>query len=170
MAEDVLSLLKKDHEKVKAMLEELSATTVRGVKRRQELVTKLQQEIVLHDTVEEELFYPALKASMQKADELKMYFEALEEHKAGLVVLVDVKKADPASPQFGGKIKVLKELITHHAEEEESELFKFARKHLSSAELKELGQKILERKEELMAQRSQKKSSRANGHAARSMR
>jgi hypothetical protein len=58
---DAMSLLKEDHQKVKKMLAELESTTERGVKTREELFTRLKQELVVHEAIEEEIFYPALK-------------------------------------------------------------------------------------------------------------
>ena len=58
---DAMSLLKEDHEKVKKILGELESTTERGVKTREELFTKVKEELVVHEAIEEEIFYPALK-------------------------------------------------------------------------------------------------------------
>jgi hypothetical protein len=62
----------------------------------------------------------------------------------------DLEKTDPGSVEFGGRAKVLKELVDHHADEEE-ELFRTARKLFSKDELKELGERMQQRKEELVA-------------------
>ena len=80
-----------------------------------------------------------------------MYFEALEEHRAaGDLVLPDLLKTAITSDQFGGRAKVLKELIEHHADEEEKEMFPRARKLLDTATLAELGQRMQARKQELL--------------------
>lgn len=86
-----------------------------------------------------------------KSDDDKMYFEALEEHRAaGDMVLPDLLKTAPTSEKFSGRAKVLKELVEHHADEEEKEMFPRARRLLSKAELTELGQRMDERKKELL--------------------
>lgn len=79
-----------------------------------------------------------------------MNFEALEEHKAAeKMVLPDLKKIDPASHKFSGRAKVLKELVEHHADEEEREMFYLASKTMSIAELEELGAEMKQRKKTL---------------------
>jgi hemerythrin superfamily protein len=74
---DAISLLKDDHEKMKKLLFELESTTERGVKRRRDLFTKVKRELTVHETIEEEIFYPALKEH-PKAKEIVL--EAYEEH------------------------------------------------------------------------------------------
>jgi hemerythrin-like domain-containing protein len=54
-------------------------------------------------------------------------------------VLPDLKATDPSTPEFSGRVKVVKELLEHHIEEEEQEMFPEARKLLGKAELEELG-------------------------------
>jgi hemerythrin superfamily protein len=149
---NAIQLLKDDHKKVRALLAELAATTSRGVKTRGELLAKVGKELRAHTKIEEEIFYPAFKAAAEKSDDEAMYFEAKEEHRAvELLVLPDLEKTDPASECFGGRAKVLKELIEHHAGEEEKEMFPRARKLLSAAELNELGARMEARKRELLA-------------------
>ena len=149
---NAIQLLKDDHKKVRGLLAELEATTPRGRKTRTELLARIAKEIEAHSAIEEEIFYPAFKAAGQKGDDDQMYFEALEEHRAaGDLVLPDLLKTDPGSECFGGRAKVLKELIEHHAGEEEKEMFPRARKLLSAAELNELGARMQQRKQALMA-------------------
>ena len=149
---DAISLLKDDHQKVRKLLKELDDTTTRAEKTRPELLATIAMEIRVHSAIEEEIFYPAFKAAGDKADDGKMYFEALEEHRAaGELVLPDLLETDVTSDQFSGRAKVLKELIEHHAGEEEDEMFPRARELLSKEELVALGDLMLQRKTELLA-------------------
>ena len=149
---NAIQLLKDDHKKVKGLLAELEATTSRGVKKRSQLLATIGQELRAHTKIEEEIFYPAFKAAGEKSEDDKMYFEALEEHRAaGDLVLPDLLKTNPSSEQFSGRAKVLKELVEHHADEEEKEMFPRAKKLLSKDELAELGARLEARKEELLA-------------------
>ena len=149
---NAIQLLKEDHKKVRKLLSELAETTPRGVKTRTELLEKIATELRVHTKIEEEIFYPALKAAAKNRDDETMYFEALEEHRAaGELVLPDLEKTDVASDKFSGRAKVLKELVEHHADEEEKEMFPRARKLLSAAELEALGARMAARKRELMA-------------------
>ncbi|PTT93156.1 hemerythrin, partial [Pseudomonas sp. HMWF031] len=93
----------------------------------------------LHTKLEEEILYPAYKKAGGKEQE-KMYYEAKEEHRTvDSLVLPDLKATDPASVEFSGRAKVVKELLEHHIEEEETEMFPQAKKLLGKAQLDELG-------------------------------
>jgi hemerythrin-like domain-containing protein len=149
MPRDAIQVLKEDHEKLKKLLGELTETTTRGTKTRAELLRRIETEVKMHAKVEEEIFYPAFRKAGEK-EEAKMFFEAKEEHRAVEdLVLPDLLKTDPGSEQFSGRAKVLKELIEHHAEEEEDDLFPQAKKVLSKEDLVELGERIEARKREL---------------------
>jgi hemerythrin-like domain-containing protein len=139
---NAIDILKADHERVKGILTQLNESTERAVKKRTELVGKLEMEIMIHTRLEEEILYPAYKKAGGKEQE-KMYYEAKEEHRTvDSLVLPDLKTTDPASVEFSGRAKVVKELLEHHIEEEETEMFPQARKLLGKAELDELGKQM----------------------------
>ena len=147
---DAITLLTKDHKVVRGMLEELAATTKRATKRRTELLQKIATELEAHTTIEEEIFYPAFKQAGEKSDDDKMFFEAMEEHRAaGDLVLPDLLQTEVGSDQFSGRAKVLKELVDHHAKEEEKEMFPRARKLMDKSQLQDLGERMATRKAEL---------------------
>jgi len=151
---DAIALLKADHATMRALLGKLEKTTARGVKRRRELLVQVDANLKAHTSIEEEIFYPAFKDAGKKSDDDKMYFEALEEHRtAGDLVLPDLMKTDLGSEQFSGRAKVLKELVDHHAGEEEKEMFPRAKKLLSKDTLNELGDRMQRRKRELLRSR-----------------
>jgi hemerythrin-like domain-containing protein len=146
---DALSLLKEDHQKVKKMLAELDRTTERGVKTREELFTKLKGELQVHEAIEEEIFYPALKEH-PKAKELVL--EAYEEHNVVDTVMSEIEGVAYDDERWGAKMTVLKENLEHHIEEEETEMFKQARQVFERDELDELGSRMESRKHDLMAE------------------
>ena len=148
---DAITLLKNDHKDMRALLAALEATTTRAVKKRESLLAKIETNLKAHASIEEEIFYPAFKQAGSKSDDDKMYFEALEEHRAaGDLVLPDLLETDPSTDNFSGRAKVLKELVEHHAGEAEKEMFPRARKLLEKAELLALGEQMEIRKRELM--------------------
>lgn len=152
MAKDAIELLKEDHETVRTLLKQLTDTTERGEKKRKQLLEKIAREVKIHAKIEEEIFYPAFKDANGK-DHDKMFYEAIEEHRAvEELVLPDLENTDPATPRFSGRAKVLKELIEHHADEEEDEMFPQARKAMSKEQLQELGDRMHRRKQELKQQ------------------
>ena len=146
---DAITLLKEDHKKVKGLLSQLEKTTERGASRRTKLLGQIETEVKIHTTIEEEIFYPAYRDAVKKKDDRELYQEALEEHHVVDLVLPELKDSDPAGEIFGAKAKVLKELIEHHAEEEEKEMFPKARRALGAAELRELGGRMESRKRAL---------------------
>jgi hemerythrin-like domain-containing protein len=146
---DAIALLKEDHKKVKGLLAKLEKTTERSSQTREKLLAQIQQEIQVHTTIEEEIFYPAYRDAVRKKDDAKLYQEAIEEHHVADLVLREAMQSDPQSEVFSAKAKVLKELIEHHADEEEKEMFPKARKVMDAARLKELGAQMQGRKGEL---------------------
>ncbi|MEX0790414.1 MAG: hemerythrin domain-containing protein [Actinomycetota bacterium] len=140
---DAVALLKQDHEEVKKIMEKLDKTTERGVKTREELFAKLRSEMTIHETIEEEIFYPALKEH-PKAKELVL--EGYEEHHVVDLIMGEISKTPYDDETWGAKFSVMKENIEHHIEEEEGEMFKQARDVFSKPELEELGTRMEERK------------------------
>jgi hemerythrin superfamily protein len=148
---NAMTLLKEDHQKVKKMLAELESTTERGVKTREELFTKVKQELVVHEAIEEEILYPALK-DHPKTKEIAL--EGYEEHHVVDMVMAEIDGVAYDDEQWGAKFTVMKENLEHHIEEEEGEMFKQAKKVFDEDELAQLGEPMMARKEELMRQQS----------------
>jgi len=142
---DAIAMLEQDHEKVRGLLDRLEKAS--GA-RRTKLLTQVEQELKVHTQIEEEIFYPAYRDAARKKDDKKLYFEALEEHHVVDLVLPEMNDGDTAEA-LKAKAKVLKELVEHHADEEEKEMFPRARKALGRDELRELGERIEARKEQL---------------------
>jgi hemerythrin-like domain-containing protein len=148
---DAMSLLKDDHQKVKKLLAELESTTERGVKTREELFTKVKEELVVHEAIEEEIFYPALKEH-PKTKEIAL--EAYEEYHVVDTVMAEIEGVAYDDEKWGAKFKVMKENLEHHIEEEEGEMFKQARQVFDQDELAQLGESMKARKEDLMRQQA----------------
>lgn len=142
---DAITLLKADHEKVSGIFDQLEETTERAEKTREELFTKLKQELDLHAHVEEKIFYPALKESEETRD---ITMEGIQEHHVVKVLLRELDAMEVSSETWTAKLKVLKENVEHHVEEEEGEMFPKARNVLSTDQLEELGTLIEEEKRE----------------------
>jgi hemerythrin-like domain-containing protein len=145
---DAIQLLKDDHDKMKKLLSEAEQTTERGVKTREELFTKIKEELTVHEAIEEEIFYPALK-DHPKTKEITL--EAYEEHHVVDMVMAEIESVPFDDETWGAKFKVMKENIEHHIEEEENEMFKQARDVFEPKELEELGERMRARKEQLLA-------------------
>jgi hemerythrin-like domain-containing protein len=146
---DAVTMLKDDHDKVKKILSDLDSTTERGVKTREELFAKVKQELEVHETIEEEIFYPALKEHPKMKD---LVLEAYEEHHVVDTVMAEIRDVPFDDETWGAKLTVMKENVEHHIEEEEDEMFPQARQVFSKDELVELGERMQSRKEELLRQ------------------
>ena len=136
---DALTLLKDDHDRVKKMLAEGEETTERAEKTRTELFATLKAEMMLHERIEEEIFYPALK-SHPKAKEIVL--EGYEEHHVVDEIMGELEGTDVTDEKWGAKFKVMKENIEHHIEEEEGDMFKQARQVFDAEELEQLGARM----------------------------
>jgi hemerythrin superfamily protein len=143
---DVLSLLRRDHQTVRKLLGEIESS--RSADRQSSLLEQIETELKNHTHIEEEIFYPAFHDRARGKEDRQMYYEALEEHHAVDVLLPEVKRAERGSDKFSARVKVLKEIVEHHADEEEKEMFPRARAILKPAELRELGMKVAAKKKE----------------------
>jgi hemerythrin superfamily protein len=144
---DALSLLKADHEDVKALLKTLDETTERAEKTRTEGFATLKEMLQVHESIEEEILYPALKEFSKTKD---IALEAYEEHHVVDVILGELEATAVDDEQWSAKFTVMKENVEHHIEEEEGEMFRQARQVMDEDELRELGERMAARKSELL--------------------
>ena len=142
---DAFALLKADHEKVAGILETIDGTTERALKGREELFTKLKEELDIHARIEEEIFYPALE---DESETREITLEAYEEHRLVKQLLSELEAEPKDTEEWTAKFTVLKENIEHHVEEEEGEMFKKARTVLSKEEAELLGERLQEAKQQ----------------------
>jgi hypothetical protein len=126
------------------MLDEGESTTERGVKTRTELFTELKAELSIHERIEEEIFYPALKAHPKAKD---IVLEGYEEHHVVDEIMGELEATPVTDETWGAKFLVMKENIEHHIEEEEGEMFTQARQVFDSDELDALGARMSELKQ-----------------------
>jgi hemerythrin superfamily protein len=133
-------VLKKQHREVLALFKELDRTEDPAERRR--LLDEVTDSLKAHSELEEEIFYPAIRESgAKKAEELVL--EALEEHHVVDLLQAEAPDDDPEAESFGAKMTVLKELVEHHIEEEEAEMFKLASR-LGDEEARDLGRRLEE--------------------------
>jgi hypothetical protein len=131
-------LLKKQHREVKGFFKQMEKTE--DARTRKRLMEQIGQALKLHTSLEEEIFYPAVRGvETRKAEE--MVAEAFEEHHVVDLLLEELPGVDPRDERFEAKMTVLSELIEHHVEEEEQAMFKLAQR-LGADELKALGDQM----------------------------
>ena len=132
---DIYSLLKEDHKKVKGLFRKVEETTERASKTRTDLFQKIKTELDAHTKVEETLFYPKLETAEETR---KLTMEAYEEHKIVKDLLSEIGGMPVETELWAAKMKVLIEMVEHHAEEEESDLFPAAKKVLDGDEAEDM--------------------------------
>jgi len=145
---NALKLLKQDHDEVKSMLSDLESTTERAEKTRAEGLATLKAELEVHEAIEEEIFYSALKEH-PKTKELAL--EGYEEHHVVDMVMAKIEGVAPSDETWMAKFTVMKENLEHHIEEEEGEMFEQAEQVFDDDELADLGERMQARKDELKA-------------------
>lgn len=146
---NAITLLREDHKKVRELLSQLEDSSQKAVSRRETLLEEIERQLQIHTKIEEQIFYPAFRAAAEKKDDTKLYYEALEEHHVVDLVLPEIKKTDTGADEFAAKAKVLKDLVEHHADEEEKEMFPRAKKLMDREELLRLGEQLAKAKESL---------------------
>ena len=142
---NAIEMLLDDHKKVKKLLDELHQTTERGLKTREELFARVKSELTVHEIIEEEIFYPALKQHPKAED---IVLEGYEEHHVVDLLMGELTTLPYDDETWGAKFTVMKENVEHHVEEEETDMFVKARQVFDKDELNELGEAMLERRKE----------------------
>ncbi|WP_374046423.1 hemerythrin domain-containing protein [Massilia antarctica] len=144
-AQDAIALLTEDHENVKQMFEQFEGLGDRAHATKKKLATQICTELTKHATAEEEIFYPAVRAATKSNEDL--VDEATVEHASAKDLIAQIMEMEATEELFDAKVKVLSEMIEHHVQEEENEMFPKARE--AGLDLEALGQQIAERKAQI---------------------
>lgn len=142
---EATALLRADHKAVDALFEEYESA--RSTSKKKEIVATICKELRVHAQIEEEIFYPAVKQALKDKELIP---EATVEHATLKDLIAQVEGVEPDGEMFDAKIKVMSEYVKHHVKEEQNEIFPKAKE--SSLDLIQLGEKMSERKAELLAQ------------------
>ena len=146
--QDAIAMLMADHKKVKKLFAEFEKLKEHGGDdEKSEIVGQICNELKIHTTLEEEIFYPAVRKSIKDSD---LMDEALVEHAGAKELIEQLEDADPADDLYDAKVTVLGEQIDHHVKEEEGDMFPKARHaHVDTAAL---GAEMATRKAALMTE------------------
>ena len=149
-APDACTLLDADHKAVKKMFkdyEDLASSSAKSAsQKKRDLAREICQELTVHATIEEEIFYPALRAALKETDLLA---EAEVEHAGAKDLIAQIEATEEVDEMFDAKVKVLGEYIDHHVKEERNAIFPKARA-AGGLDLVAMRQDLLARKEALM--------------------
>jgi hypothetical protein len=143
-SEDAITLLKNDHREVEELFEQFEKA--KGDGRKEKLALQICKELTIHTMLEEEIFYPACEGKVEE-DLLK---ESFVEHDAAKVLIAEIEAGEPSDDFFDSKVKVLKEEIEHHVEEEERpKTGLFAQARDADLDMKAIGDQLARRKAQL---------------------
>ncbi len=142
-SKDAIALLTADHEEVSQLFAEYEGT--RSITNKKALVAKICTALSVHVQIEEEIFYPAIKAALK--DEL-LVPEALVEHTGVKSLIAQLEVIEPDGEMYDAKVKVLSEYVKHHVKEEQTEMFPQAK--ATSLDMAELGARLATRRDELL--------------------
>lgn len=138
---NILTALKNDHKELKQILSEIEGTTERTAKKRAALFAKFKEEIVAHARAEEKAVYDELLEVLKK-DDRDTILEGYEEHHLVDKWVPEIVQLSPTEESWPAKCKVLKEMLEHHIEEEEDEIFSMIRDQFDAEALKTMGDRF----------------------------
>lgn len=144
---DAIALLTADHREVAQLFKQYDELGDRAKASKKRLADQICNALTVHTAIEEEIFYPAMRAAGKDAEDL--VDEAVVEHASAKELIAQLQDMDPEDELYDAKVKVLSEQIDHHVKEEEKEMFPNARK--GKMDLAALGEEMALRKDELMA-------------------
>jgi hypothetical protein len=145
--EDAIALLRADHREVEGLFGEFEKA--RSDDRKRELSEQICLALRTHTTIEQEIFYPAF---LEATDETDIHHEAEIEHAGAKHLIEEIESAGPDDDHFEARVTVLAEMIKHHVKEEEQRGGMFTKAQSSDMDLRALGQRLKERKLELMGE------------------
>ena len=145
---DAIALLRADHQHVSALFEQYEST--RSTAKKKTLVAAICRELGIHAQIEEEIFYPAVKAALKDKE---LVPEAQVEHQSLKDLIAQVEDREPDGEMFDATIKVMSEYVKHHVKEEQNEMFVRAKK--PRLDMQQLGEQLAARKQVLMDDPSQ---------------
>ncbi len=138
-----MDILKQDHDQTKDVFERIEEDE--EGENREELFTSLRSALEQHMELEEKFFYPILE---QNEDTNDKALESLEEHHVAKMVLKEFDSMDLQDDRWMAKFKVLQEVVNHHIQEEEKNIFKMVKKTLEPDQIKEITAQIQQAKSE----------------------
>ena len=143
---DILDTLKKEHQEVKELLSELDDAT--NASTRRSLVRKIKMALVPHTEAEQKVLYKAIVELTDDTDAQVDGYEGYVEHQRAADTLKELEAiTDAGSPKHQATAKVLKELVTHHIKEEESNVWSDAKEHFSTEDRAEMNARYLTEKD-----------------------
>jgi hemerythrin superfamily protein len=146
--EDIRALLAKDHEEVKALAKEMHETA--SPLRRTSLLGKLKPALTAHARAEEKVVYDALLRVRANDASHELGDEGYVEHSLVDELLTTLASTRAATERWKATAKVLHELLEHHIQEEESDVFALLGDHYDRDELQAMGAQFKRMKADIL--------------------
>jgi hemerythrin superfamily protein len=137
---NALIVLKQDHNNVEELFSRFEHLAADDVATKRHVADKIIEHLAVHAAVEEQVFYPAVRAANEDAEDVVL--EGLEEHHVVKWTLSELETLPATDERFAPKMRVLMESVRHHVEEEENDLFPKVRDALTNEQLEEMGEAI----------------------------
>jgi len=134
---DAIVFLKEDHKVVERLFKKLEALGDGATKSKRNLVDEILDELAVHAAIEERVFYTAIREVAK--DEV---LEGYEEHHVFEQTMAELRDLDVEAENFDAKVGVLMEMVRHHVEEEEQDMFPKVREAMGRNELKAIGERL----------------------------
>jgi hemerythrin superfamily protein len=144
---EAIDMLKQDHDKVEKGFKQFEEMDRDDAASCRELITTVCEELKVHSTLEEEVFYPAAREVIDDEDIVN---EAAIEHETARMLIDQLENMPEDDPNYHATFTVLGEYVRHHIKEEEKEIFPALRK--SDLDLATLGERMRERRQELVGE------------------
>ena len=144
---DPVQMLKDDHQKVKQLFQQFKQTNDQN--QQQQIADQVLNELDVHASLEEEIFYPALRQKAGGGEYRQMLEEAYQEHAQAKTLIQQLRGMQASDPQFATLMQQLQQDVEHHVQEEETEMLPKAEQELSD-QMDRLAQEMQARKQQLM--------------------
>ena len=148
--EDAIELLKQDHREVEILFKEFEKLEEDGEEALEQVIATACTELKIHDKLEMEIFYPAVRQQAEEEEVEDLLNEAEVEHTTVRDLIKTIEGMSAGDEKRTAHFTVLMEYVKHHVKEEEKEMFPKVKK--LDLDRAQLAQQMKERKAELMAE------------------
>lgn len=141
---DPIAMLEQDHRKVETLFEEYKTSKDPLV------VEQICTELTVHAEIEEQVIYPVVGRELPDGKDLRK--EAEGEHQEVKDAIAAIEQAGYDAPEVEQHMQAIIEGVTHHVQEEESEMFPQFRENIGEDKLTKLGEELTQAKQKAMQQ------------------
>ena len=142
-----VTIITDDHKRITELFTTYQTLSDVLVEEKEAISQKILKELTVHTKMEENLFYPKLKEILP-VEKIKLVEEAIAEHHAAKMLILELKAMNVELAQFDPRLKVLQENVISHIKEEEAILLPLALESLTPIQLERLGEDMMDYKKD----------------------